>query len=167
MYSRRVVAGFSLIEMLVYISVLIVVSSGSLTLLFSLSDRMMEQKAAQLVTREAEAALERMLTDIKNGVSYNAFYSTLETSPGELSIESGSTTTRFVLSGGALTVDVNGTGAVPLTSGNVALDELRFFAYDNAHTQMARIVMTLSASVGDATVTKTFSAGAVLRGSYE
>lgn len=154
--------------MLVYISILVLVSGGALTLLFSLSDRMAEQRANQLVTRASESALERILNEIRTADSVDVFYSTLESTPGVLTLVDGATTTEFSLSGNTVVMEVNGGVQAPLTDERVSVGSLRFFMYDNTVTEMVRVVLTLSATSSDATtITKTFTTGATLRGSYD
>jgi type II secretory pathway pseudopilin PulG len=159
--------GFSLVEMLVYVAVLIIVMGGSLTLLFSLSDRIQEQRANQLVVHAAQTTLEHMLLHIRNGDAVDILNSTLTANPGELTIINGATTTSYALVSNQVELVQNSTPLGSLTNENVTVQQLRFFRYDNGDTEMVRIVLTLSAQVGETIVTKTFNAGGTLRGSYE
>lgn len=159
--------GFSLVEMLVYVAILMIVSSGALSLLFSLTDQINTGRAERIVSHSAEVTLERMLGDIRGSVAVNLFSSTLESTPGVLTVETAATSTQFSVSSGAIVVEENGTIIGPLTDDRVTVDSLIFYRYDNSVTEMVRVAMTLSATVGEATVTRNFEAGAVLRGSYE
>lgn len=159
--------GFSLIEILVYIAILVIVSGGALTMLFSLTDQINTGRAERIVRSSAEVTLERMLGDIRAADTIDTFYSTLETSPGALTLLDGATTTDYAVVGGVIEVTEDGSVVGPLTDDRVTVDSLIFYHYDNTFTEMVRTVLTLSATVGDATVTRTFEAAAVLRGSYE
>jgi len=173
MYKRfiqhkiKLIQGFSLVEMLVYVAVLMLVSTGSITLLLTLADNVERQQANQLVTRSAHSALERMLKDIRAANTVDTFYSTLETSPGVLVLTAGATTTEYSLTGGQIVLGVNGTTVGPLTEERVSVDGVSFYRYDNTITELVRVELTLSATIGESTVTETFNAAATLRGSYE
>lgn len=158
--------GFTLVEMLVYIAVMVIVCAAAVTLLFSLGDRITQQRANQLVVRTAQTTIERIMLEVRNAEAVDAG-SVLENNPGTLILDAGATTTQFAVSGGVVEVTVNGGTAEALTSSDVSIEELRFFAYDNTLTELVRVVLTVEATVGDATVSKTFNASGVLRGSYE
>jgi len=160
-------AGFALVEMLVYIALLTIISTSSIALLFSLDDMFAENRANQLVTRGGTIAMERMLYDIRSADIVDTFNSTLQSTPGVLTLTRGTTTTEFSKVNGAVNVEVNNVTVGPLTNSSVSVDELRFFMYSNLVTEAVRIKLTLSVTVGETTVTETFYGGTVLRGSYE
>jgi prepilin-type N-terminal cleavage/methylation domain-containing protein len=160
-------SGFTLIEMLVYIAILTIVSGGALTLLFSLTDQINAGRAQRLVSSSAQTALERILTEVRSADSVDGLTSTLEVSPGVLVLERGASTTAVALSAGTVLLSSDSIVQGPLTSGDVSVDELRFYHYDNTNTEMVRVRLTLSATVGDTSITRTFNAAGVLRGSYD
>lgn len=166
-HTLKLKQGFSLVEMLVYVAVLMLISAGSITLLLTLADNVERQQANQLVTRSAQSTLERMLKDIRGADAVDTFYSALETSPGVLVLTADATTTEYSLTGGQIMLEVDGTVLGPLTEENVTVEGVTFFRYDNSLTELVRVELTLSATVGESTVTETFNASATLRGSYE
>jgi len=168
-YAQRKLshAGFTLIEMLVYIAILTIVSGGALTLLFSLTDQINAGRAQRLVSSSAQTALERMLTEVRSADAVDAVNSTLEVSSGVLALDREASTTALTLSAGTVMLSSDGVIQGPLTSENVSVDELRFYHYDNTNTELVRVVLTLSATVGDTSITRTFNAAGVLRGSYD
>lgn len=159
--------GFTLIEILVYLAILVTVSGGALTMLFSLTDNINSGRSERLVTNSATIALERMLSDIRGADLVDTFYSTFDTNPGALTLIDGASTTAYSVVDGAIVIAKDGVTVGQLTNEQVTVDALRFYHYDNLQTEMVRILMTLTGVVGDATTTRTFEAASVLRGSYE
>lgn len=164
--EKNISSGFTLVEMLVYVSLLVVISTAAVASLISMSDSFQQQKARQLVTRNATVVIERLLSDIRSAGDVDQLNSTLESSPGELTLLRASTTTSYAVSSGVLEVSVNGASSA-VSDSAVTIDSLRFYVYDNTVTEMVRVEITLSATAGLVTHTQTFNAGAVLRGSYE
>lgn len=159
--------GFTLVEMLVYLAVLIILAGGALTLVFLLGEQFAQLRTDQLVTKSAQATLENMLYTVRTSDTVSLAYTTLQTNPGALYLIQGTTTHQYALVGGRVVYTKNAIAQGPLTSDRVRVDELRFFAYDNANTQMVRIELSLTAVLANATTTKTFSSSATLRGSYD
>ena len=158
--------GFSLVEVLVYLAVLILVVSVSISTYLSLNTVLLRNKTERTLTNAAHVALERVVRDIRNSSTVNTGLSTLGSSPGVLTLDSG-TTTQFQLSGDSVAVSVNGTELGPLTGPNVTVDELIFYRYLGLTTELVRVKLTLSVSTKAASSTRTFYSSAVLRGSYE
>lgn len=159
--------GFTLVEMLVYISILVIVAGGALTLLFSLEDRMTENRAHQLVAQAGKNTLERMLSDIRAADTVDTLSSTFEVSPGVLEVVNASNTARYAVASGSVLLTVDGQNVGRLTDERVSIDQLRFYHYNTGETELVRAELSVTATVRDATVSRTFTAGAVLRGSYD
>lgn len=159
--------GFTLIEMLVYVAILGMVSGGALTLLFSMGDQINQGRVERLMTNTAYTALERMLHEIRAADLVDIYYSTLESSPGVLTLTQSASSTEFSVSSSTLFFAVDSVNQGPLTSEKVSVDDLRFYHYDNGVTELVRIGLTLTAEVGDVTLTRDFEAATVLRGSYD
>lgn len=155
-------AGFTLVEMIFYIALLTLVTTASVLLLFSLEDMFAKYRAEQLVYRSATTALERMLFDIRNAESVVTSNSPFPS----LSLTKESNTTQYVVGSGGILLRENGVNTGLLTDDDVSVTSLNFFGYSDT-TELVRVEMTLSATVGQSTVERTFNAGAVLRGSYE
>ena len=159
--------GFSLVEMLVYLGILAVVSGGSVTLLFSLDTIISQHRAQQLIARNASTALERALYEVRASDTVNTGSSSLGSSPGTLALTSGATTTTITLTSGVMKVQTNAGAANALTSSEVSVTNLKFERLTNTHTEMVRIYVTLSATVGHETVSESFTSSAVLLNSYD
>jgi Tfp pilus assembly protein PilV len=159
--------GFSLIEVLIYISVTVLVSLAGVLTYLSLSITMVRNETERAVSHAAQVTLERMVRDIREATSINSVQSTFGASPGVLALVAGATTTEFSLSGGNVILTVNGTDVGPLTSNEVTADQLLFTHYVGTSTELVRVSLTLSASNKAASTTRTYFGSAVLRGSYE
>lgn len=162
MYHAESNRGFTLIEMIVYVAILALVSAVSVQLILSLNDMIAKYRAQQLVFRSASTALERVLYDVRDA---QYVFASSYTAPGYLTLSGGSATMAYSTSSDALHVTQAGVDLGPLTEDGVVVEELRFYEYSDV-TDMVRVKMTLSATVGKSTVTRTFYAGGVLRGSY-
>lgn len=159
--------GFSLIEMLVYFSILVLVSGASVTAYLSLNTVLVRNATERVLTHAADVSLERMVRDIRGADSVNGMASTLGTTPGVLTLVQGATTTLFSIVGGAVHVSVNGVDQGPLTGERVYVDSLTFTEYTGADTDLVRVALQLTASSSASTMTRTFYTSAVMRGSYE
>lgn len=162
-------SGFSLVEMLIYIALLILITVSALSLLLTLRSLLDEYRADQKVTESAQAVLERVLYDIRSADAIDTTdpSAVLVDTPGHLVIIRGATVTEFYVSGGRLMVSVNSVELGPLTKESVVVDELRFFTYDNSVTEAIKVAFTLTATVGEANSTASFNGAAVLRGTYD
>jgi len=159
--------GFAIVELVVYLGILAIVSAGSITLLLSLQDIVSKHKAQQLVARNATVALERMLYEVRAADAVNTGASTLGSSPGTLVLTQGATTTSFTLNSGALKIKLNNGSYNALTSSDVSVTNVTFYRYTNSNTEMVRVLMTISATVGHSTVSESFDSAAVLLNSYD
>lgn len=149
--------------MIVYIAIFTFVSVGSIQLTFSLNDMIAKYRAEQLVFRSATTVLERVLHDVRDAETVSA--SSYTAPAGGLTLTGGAATMAFGTTSNAVRVSVGGSDLGALTESGVEVKDLRFYAYSDV-TEFARVKLTLSATVGKSTVTKTFYAGGVLRGSY-
>lgn len=154
--------GFTLVEMIVYIAILMLVALGVVAALLSLDDLLAKYRAEQLVFRSSTTVIERVLHDIRKADTVTAADSN---NPGTLTLSDDGDSASYSLSSGAVRLAQNGSDVGALTENGVTVSELRFYDYAST-TEFVRMQMTLSATVGESTVTRTFNAGATLRGSY-
>lgn len=164
---QRTKKGFSLIEVLVYIAVTVLIAGACVTTYLSLDATLIRNRTERILAHSASVSLERMVRNIRGAESINNAGSTFGTSPGALELVSGTTTTKFSISGDNLVVAVNGGTPGPLTSEEVIVRDLVFTRFTGAVTDMIRVQLTLSANTKAASTTRTFYTSAVLRGTYE
>lgn len=164
-YNHR--AGFTLVEMLIYLSMVLLFSFGSITALFSLQDILASQKTDRLITATLNTALERMLFEIRQSDGVDTGASTLEATPGVLVLDNDGNTFEFSLVGDELHLLENGVDQGSLSPSGVTVDKLRFYHYDNGRTEAVRVYLEVTATVGDFTQTEKLYGAAVPHGSYE
>jgi prepilin-type N-terminal cleavage/methylation domain-containing protein len=158
--------GFSLVEMLVYMAVFLLIASALVITFLSFDTTLIRNKTERVLAQEARVGLEHMLLAIRHADSVDTVLSTLDTSPGELILE-GDETIRFYLSGGILIMEVDGETLGPITSDAVTVEDITFNYQSSAATDVVRIELELSSVTKAASTTRTFNAGAILRGTYE
>lgn len=161
--KSRSTFGFTLVEMIVYIGVLTLVAAMSIGAMLALQDVIAQYRAQQLVQRSVTTALERVLYDIRES---DTVVSSSYDASGFLTLNRNGTTITYATSSNSLHVTEGGVDLGPLTGDQVVVDELRFYAYNDV-SEFVRVSITLTGTIGSRSVTRTFHAGAVLRGSYE
>ncbi|MDA8596813.1 type II secretion system GspH family protein [Candidatus Pacebacteria bacterium] len=156
-------SGFSLVEMIIYMAVLILVAVMSVGALLGLQEVLAQYQAQKLVQRSATTALERILYEVRMADSVtSASYA----ADGSLTLENAGVPVLFATSSRALHITVDGEDLGALTDDRVTVDTLRFYNYDDV-SEIVRVELTLTGTIGDQSVTRTFNAGTVLRNAYE
>lgn len=163
-FSVERLKGFSLIELVVYMGILVLVSAGSVTLLLSLQGQVYRYQANQALTRNAASVLERVMFDIRAADTISG--GTFGSNPGALTLLNGATSTAYTVSGGNLNISVNGGAAVSLVGSQVSVASVVFDQFDNGISKAVRLSFTLQATVRGVTVSETFTDTAVLLSSY-
>lgn len=159
--------GFTIIESLVYIVVVVLIAGAMVTTFLSLDDVLLRNRSERMITNDITVTFERMMKDIREAESAESD-SDGNGTHNDLELTSGATTTKFYESGGKIVVDVNGAILGPLTSEEVVVDNLSFTKYmAGPTTTMIRAEIELSITNKAIATTKTYFNSAVLRGSYE
>lgn len=159
--------GFSLIEMLVYLAILVLITGAGVTTYLSLDTVLLRNKTERILTHSAGVALERMVRDIRDAEMISGTGSLFGTSPGALAVIDGPTTTRFYVSAGDVHMSINSVDQGPLTTDSVTVQNLTFTRFTTGDINLIRVALTLSASSTAASSTRTFHTSAILRGNYE
>lgn len=166
-HHRHSLKGFTLVEILVYIAVLVLAVSVMVTLFLSLNTVLSRNQVERELAHTAQVTLERMVRDIRSAATADTTVANQLT----LQTKGGATTTVFSLSGVGVIMSVNDTNLGSLTSDTVAVDDLTFTKYEHFGTELettlVRIALTLSVSTNAASSTNTYYTSAVLRGTYE
>ena len=169
MKLRSYTKGFTLVEMLVYISIMTIIFTVIVTTILSFTTSYHRLAALRLLDHSATDALERMTRDIRNSTSIDAINSTFGSSNGVLSLiatqNAVSTTTKFYLASSVLKVNVNSVLIGPLTTTNVVVTSLAFTSLLSTNTSAVKVDMTLAATDGPLTVTKLYHTTIILKGS--
>jgi len=163
--------GFTLIETLIYVSILVVVAVFVVNALLSLADVSRHLAVSQSLNRSASLSLERMVRDIREAKNINLAESTFNTSPGTLEVVvpdgAGEKTVHFSVSnGGALAVSEDGAFVGNTTRGSTEVTNLIFRQASNGTSTVIKIEMSLESVFKDVTKSASFYGSAVVRGSY-
>lgn len=157
--------GFTLVEVLVYLSILLIVSVGGILLILSLDDVIQEYKIETALYRSATNVLEQVAVEIREGESLDLGNSVIAIAgAGKLTIENGGVDTTFEQVGNELLLSVDGVQQGNLLSEPVTVSDFTVYSYQNAVGTMVRVKLRLSATIGSTTKTMTFYDGAVIRG---
>lgn len=164
-------AGFTLIEMLVYVGMLalmVVVIVNAVLAVGSVRGRL---GASRELNRSAVTALERVVRDVQSATSTDDGVSVFGSHPGQLTVrgfdgDGNPATIRFALSGDTLEVYENGVALGELTGSDTRVTTLIFRKIATGRSTGVRVEMTLSAGTGPSERTETLYAAAVLQGSY-
>ncbi len=161
------IGGFSLMEILVYLAILLVVSLIVIGTFLSLKGVFGQARAHHVLAEAGETTLERIVFETERASTVDVAGSTFDTSPGVLALSNGTETREFSLSGTQLHVIENGVDMGPLTPATVVVDSLVFSHYVNTHTDAVRISLTLHVLGSTPSLTRTFTTFSVLRNTYE
>lgn len=160
--------GYSLVEMIIYVSILSIITVSITTTLLSFVASYRDIKALRIVDNSAVDSLERMTRDIRGATIVDDANSTLGSSPGVLTVVTGtggnSTTTKFYLQSNVIKVDVNGVYSGPITLSGATVSNLTFYKIDNGLSKAVKIDMTVTDTIGTATETKSYHSTVILKG---
>lgn len=161
--------GYSLVEMLVYVSLLSLFSLTIIHTILSFTQSYRTVLALRLVDNTGIDAMERITRDIRAASVIDTSNSTFGSSPGVLALvataNAVSTTTKFYIQGGVLKVEVNGAYSGPLSVAGSAITSLTFTSLSSGASSAVRVDMTVRGTVGPVTQTKTYHDTVILRGS--
>ena len=142
--------GFTLLEILVYGSLLALLITLMANSIAALSHLIIEAKAERAVRSSAEAALERIAREIRFAESVNLGSSVLNTNPGTLALTSidpfteAAQTITITTSGNRVTIQKGVSGAEFLTSNKTAATNLVFRHMTNSTvSESARTELTV------------------------
>jgi len=161
---KNLKSGYTLTETVVYAAIFVVLSVFVINSIIVSARGLREVRTARTTNTSAEAAMERMIREIRYSDSINAAQSTFGTSPGVLSLNSldpstgSSQTSIFSLSGNRLMLQKNAGTAYPLTSSSATITNLVFRNMVASSTGAVRVEMTING--------KNFYGTAIMRRSY-
>ena len=166
MTQRLHTRGFTLIEILIYISVLVLATTVVVTAFISLRTIFERNRAQRQVADAATAILERIVRETRNSIGISSI------ATSTLVLNQAPTTTSFYLSNGDMKVNVQGGGWMlyddSLDSDRVIVSKVLFSQFTNTGTSTAvKVDLELSVTGPYASTTQTFNTTAVVRGTYE
>lgn len=162
--------GFSLIEMIMYISIMSFVFVIIVNFLVVYGIGYNSFKASSRINASAITSLERITREIKSASSVDTGLSVLGSNPGKLVLnttDGGSPIQiEFYVSGSAVMVKKNNVVIGELTKNNVTVDNLVFDLSTVGNSELVKVEIDISTPLGTTTKTASFLGSSVLRGSY-
>jgi type II secretory pathway pseudopilin PulG len=170
---RKKNKGYSLVEMVIYVTILSVLALIIVNTLLMLTRSYTTVKTNRLIGLSVGTAMERMTREIRKGISIDQVSSVFNGSNGKLVMSStdsfgNATTTQFYLSSGKVMIK-QGTGAeAPLTLASTTISSLVFRQMSTSTVSAVKIEMQIQASsTAGRTVTFDIFDTIVLRGAYK
>lgn len=167
MKNLKIKTGYTLIEMVIYVSILSLIFFVVINTIISFSGSYRNLKALRSVESSGVNSMERITREIRSSTSVDVTNSFFGTNPGILVLVSSdgtiSTTTKFYVENGVLKVDVNGFFIGPLTVSGSSVDSLIFTRINNGISEAVKIDLTISGASGQIIKTKSYHSTVVLK----
>ncbi|MEX0930596.1 MAG: hypothetical protein WDZ79_02865 [Candidatus Paceibacterota bacterium] len=164
--------GFTLVEAIFYILLLVVLFSLIIQTLLTITGTFQKVERTATINKSAIFGIERIVRETRNADEVLAGSSVFADDSGVLALSgtdgSGGTVTKtFALDDGAVRLAIDGADQGRLTPSDVDVSKLRFYHILNSATSEAiRMEVTVTPTSGTTTDTTTFYNTAVVRGSY-
>jgi len=162
--SRLNSRGYSLVEIVVYVSILAIIAVLVVGSILSVYRSFAQLRVGRKISLNGDVALETMVRDIRNATSTDTGASILGTHPGVLKIDEKT----FSISGTTLQVQ-EGMGAPQnITTSDVRVTNLVFYHTEAVSTglEIVKIEMTIEAGSNIFLRERNFFGSAVLRRAY-
>lgn len=163
--------GFSLVEMMVYISILTLLVGVLVSSLRAIVVTYRHIKVMRTIETSALTTLERITREIKNGESITAAQSVFGTASSSITIVGKNTleaakTSYIYVQNGVIKIREDGVEKGQLTSSSTQVTNFTLRLIDQSDSDAVKIEISLQAGTGDFIKNETFYSTAVLRGSY-
>lgn len=164
-------SGFSLIEVVVYISLFSVISVMTMTALFSTMKSFTNLRISRDINSSSVVIMERMTRDIKSATSVDLVNSTFNANPGRLTLNtinaSGTPMViEYFISNNALRVKEGGIDKGSLLSSQTSISGVLFQYINTGRSIGVKIDLHVTASRGQVTDTDHFYNTIIMRGTY-
>lgn len=169
-YSSK---GLTFIEIIIYVAVLAVLSVLVVNIILVLTESFGRFKAANRLISSAEAALERIIREIRLANDLDISESIFNVSPGRLVLKTVDPLTEitvqkeFFLATTALMLQEDLLTPQPLTSSKVEATNLIFRLIETPPSKAIKIELELQSGAGRLKKTEKFYTTAILRRSYK
>jgi hypothetical protein len=162
---QRKKRGVTLIEMIIYTSILVAVSVFLVSSLLLLAEPFAILKISRDIHSSATISLERMSREIRSSDSVGVG-SVLNTHPGVLMLLDGEIVTVFDLDNGSVRLTKDAVEVGSLTREGITVTNLVFDSLTNGTSDGIRIEVTIEGTNGKLTKSESFTTFVVMRGSY-
>ena len=169
----RTSSGMTLLEAVIYISLLAVISVAVVNVFLSETSAWARARAERDSTDAAKLILERITHEIRLASSADIGQSVFSSHPGKLVLNTftSATTTdvsslQIFLSEGELKLKRGTNPEFSLSGTNASTTRLVFYRIPSPKSELIRVELDVEVRVGHSTTTKSFITSAVLRGGY-
>ncbi|KXJ98310.1 MAG: hypothetical protein UZ19_OD1000742 [Parcubacteria bacterium OLB19] len=160
--------GFTLVEILVYISIFVMVSAGAIGFLFSLDDLFVQYKLKQDLLASGTTIMERILLEVREANTLVLADSVIESaSAGAITLDKGYETVEILKNGNNLELYRDNNFESVINSAEVEVLGSTFYRYEQNGVELIRVRLNLRSSEESQTEDWTITGGAIIRGSYE
>lgn len=164
-------SGFSLVEMLVYIGLLVLVLVAVVNMMLALSKAYGFLKNSRDIQSSAIFSLDRIVREVRNASSIDNANSIFNANPGTLSLNTTTATGTpetigFSVIGGRIHLKRNGLDVGPLTLAAATTTNLVFRLIATPISQAVRVDLSLQAGSAANLKSANFYVTAILRNSY-
>ena len=162
--------GFSLMEMLIYIAILVLIMIVVLNILFNIISSQKKFKSARSVENSAAYTLERINRELRNAQSIDTLNSTFGSNPGSLKLigldsNGNQRTVEFFVSSSTVHIKENGIDLGRLTQADGKVTNLVFTHITNTHSDSVRTVIRIESGTSTNYRSENFYSTTILRGS--
>lgn len=171
MFRKNKTRGFSLIEIVVYVSLFSTLSVVVMSSLFSTIKAFNELRISRDINDSSVIIMERLTRDIKSATTIDLTNSTFGATPGRLTLNTRNASgtamiVEYYVAASQLRVNENGIDIGSLMSVKTKVDGLVFYQINQGSTVGVKTELHLSSSRGAASEVDHFYNTSILRGSY-
>ena len=165
---KKFIKGFSVLEMLIYIAILVLMLSVIMNIVISVTRSGRIIKSLRNIENSAVLGLERIGRETRQAESVDLVSSILGVSPGHLVLKGTDAlgnprTVKFYLSSGALMFSENGIDVGALTQTEARVSNLVFYLFSGSNSQGIRAEMTIENGTSTHYRSDNFYSSAILR----
>ncbi|MDO8569948.1 MAG: prepilin-type N-terminal cleavage/methylation domain-containing protein [bacterium] len=162
------VRGFSLVEMLIYIAILVLMLTVIMNVVVSVIRSGRIIKSLRNVENSAIVSIERLTRELRQAESINVGLSTLNSNPGRLVLESTDDigtprTVEFYLFEDRILLKENGVDIGALTQMDARVSNLIFYRFSDPNSEGIRTEMTIESGTSTHYRSEKFYSSALLR----
>ena len=154
--------GYTLLETVVYVSILAVIATLALGSIVTMYRAYGKTKVERKIVTNGEVAVERIVREIRAATSTKAS-SVFKTHPGTLALSTGET---FSFSSGIVQIQEGAGSAQNLTSDDVSVTNMVFYEATSTNSKLIKIELTIQSGAGVFLKSRRFYGSAVMRASY-
>lgn len=158
--------GFSLIEMLIYISLLAIVGVLIINSMLYLAPSYNSLKVTRDINNAAVATIERITREVRSARNVDTINSIFEESEGKIVLNTATSTVSMYLSNGRVYLQEGVQSPSPLTRGNIIVTGLVFEHFVGTQSEVVQLSITIEGNERTFVKNETFYTSAVLRNLY-